>query len=117
MTVLLAEDEALVAMDLQFALEDAGAEVLGPFARLDDLKTKLEGSTADVALLDIMLADGEVYPAALELQQSGVGLVFHSGHGEEIDLRDRFPDCKFCAKPASMTAVIAALQSVARATA
>ncbi|WP_208409738.1 response regulator [Thioclava sp. DLFJ4-1] len=98
--VLLVEDEAVVALDLQFMLEDLGMEVWGPCATvragLDLVRERLPGA----AILDVMLADGEVYELADHLHKAGVPLLFHSGHAEANQLRERYPGAAVCPKPA-----------------
>lgn len=76
--ILIIEDEALVAMELRFLLEDLGHEVVGTAA---DARTALRltlETDVDLALVDIHLSDG---PTGIELgrelaQQRGVTVVF-----------------------------------------
>ena len=53
--ILVVEDEALVAMDLEMILSDAGAEVVGPCLRLARALQFARGSGLDGALLDVRL--------------------------------------------------------------
>ncbi|MEQ9633830.1 MAG: response regulator, partial [Roseovarius sp.] len=55
----------------------------------------------DVALLDVRLKDGEVFPLADKLVDLGVPIVFHSGHIFEEDVRTRYPGAETCQKPVS----------------
>ena len=71
--ILIIEDEALVAMELRFVLEDLGYEVVGSAA---DARTALDlvsQKEVDLALLDIHLSDG---PTGVEL---GRGLANDNG--------------------------------------
>ena len=100
--VLLVEDEALLAMELQFAFEDAGAEVLGPALSRDAALALIEsGAEIDLAVLDVDLAGRDVYPVARLLVESGVRFLFHTGHGSREHLVALFPDAPTCIKPAS----------------
>ena len=111
-TILLVEDEALIAMDLEMTLEDAGAEVVGPVTSLEDAVAQAGTGAFDAAILDIDLRGEDVFPAAEALQGRGVPFVFHSGHGARAELLARFPDAGLIEKPASPEAVVAALTDV-----
>jgi DNA-binding NtrC family response regulator len=56
--VLLAADEAIQALALQYELEDAGYGVAGPFATCADGMAWLAVEMPDVAVLDTLLKDG-----------------------------------------------------------
>ncbi len=55
---LVVEDEALLAMDLEMMIEDAGHEVVGEAGCLSDLHHLDDDLNPEVALVDIQLADG-----------------------------------------------------------
>lgn len=98
--VLIVEDEALVALDLQFAFEDAGAEVLGPAMSLRSALAMAEQvGKIDCALLDVDIAGHDVYPVARVLQRRGIPFIFHTGHGSRRTLGEMFPGTMTCLKP------------------
>ena len=97
--VLVVEDEALVAMDLQFAFEDAGAQVLGPAMSLSEALTVAEQAEIDCALLDVDIAGQDVYPVAQVLQRRGIPFIFHTGHGSRRAHGEMFPGTITCLKP------------------
>ncbi len=99
--VFLVEDELLVAMDVQDILEDAGCLVEGPYTTVNAALRALEAARPDVAVLDVRLADGEVFPLANALQQAGIPIIFHSGHADEASLGSRYPGAAVCGKPCS----------------
>ncbi|MGR3315965.1 MAG: response regulator [Roseovarius indicus] len=100
-TVLVCEDEFVVALDLKLLIEEFGFQVMGPFAKRADALEKLDQNLPDVALLDVRLKDGEVFPLADKLVDLGVPIVFHSGHIFEEDVRNRYPGAETCQKPVS----------------
>lgn len=59
MIILLAEDDALIAMDMEMMLQAGGHEVLGPAASCDTALSLLVDVRPDVAVLDIGLKNGE----------------------------------------------------------
>lgn len=58
-TILIAEDNAMVALLMEADLSDAGYEVLGPFARSAPALAAAGAAPVDLALLDIDLAGGD----------------------------------------------------------
>jgi CheY-like chemotaxis protein len=80
--VLVAEDEALVAMLVEDMLTDIGCIVIGPAGSLDEALQLAREDNFDVALLDVNLAGRPVFPVADILRERGVPYVFASGYGE-----------------------------------
>lgn len=80
--LLVVEDEYAIATDLAYALEDAGVEVVGPAASVEDALelVRREGDRLDGALLDINLRDERVYPVADALAAKGVPFMFTTGY-------------------------------------
>ena len=76
--ILIIEDEALVAMELRFVLEDLGHEVLGVAATAQAARDLVSENDVDLALVDIHLSDG---PKGINLgrelgQDMGVSVLF-----------------------------------------
>ncbi|ANT62962.1 histidine kinase (plasmid) [Salipiger sp. CCB-MM3] len=108
--VLICEDEALVALDLQMILEDAGFDVVGSYPSVSKAMSALALMKPDLAVLDVRLADGEVFPVADQLKEMGVGIIFHSGHLVKGDITNTFPDAECCMKPVAPGTLIGALK-------
>lgn len=108
--ILLAEDEGLIALEIECCIQDHGGEVVGPFATLSDVMKAAEDQTLDGAILDIMLGTEEVYPAADRLAQRNIPVVFHSGHATEDRIATDYPGARLCQKPALPEAILAALK-------
>lgn len=76
--ILIIEDEALVAMELRFVLEDLGHEVIGTAADAATARNLVAENEVDLALVDIHLSDG---PTGIGLgrelgQDRGVSVLF-----------------------------------------
>lgn len=76
--ILIIEDEALVAMELRFVLEDLGYEVVGTAADARTARNMVRETEVDLALVDIHLSYG---PTGVELgrelgQEMGVTVLF-----------------------------------------
>ncbi|MBV7257350.1 response regulator [Pacificimonas sp. WHA3] len=99
--VFIAEDEAAIAMQLMDLVEDAQGDILGPFTTVSKCMTGLNGDRPDVAVLDVRLADGQVFPVADRLVEMNVPIVFHSGHANPGEIHDKYPLAGFLKKPLS----------------
>ncbi|WP_280637054.1 MULTISPECIES: response regulator [unclassified Rhizobium] len=84
MNILIVEDELLIALDLESIVEDLGHTVIGPARTLDEALELAE--QAEVALVDVQLADGVTGPAIAERLSSehGVTVVFVTGNPEMV---------------------------------
>lgn len=58
-TVLIIEDEAVIATDIELLLIDAGVEVVGWATNAENARRLAEDNRPDVALVDIQLRRGE----------------------------------------------------------
>lgn len=84
MKILIVEDEALVAMSLQFLLELEGHEILGV---ADDLPSAIDAadrSSPELALVDIQLARGSSgFEVAARLRERGIACIFLTGNAPD----------------------------------
>ena len=76
--ILIIEDEALVAMELRFVLEDLGHKVVGVASTSKSAQNLARENEVDLALVDIHLSDG---PTGISLgrelgQDMGVTVLF-----------------------------------------
>jgi len=109
-TVLVVEDEFIIALDLSETVRDLGYELEGPFADNRNALRAIENGMPDCAILDVHTADGDVYPVADRLAAAGVPMVFHSGHVTPAEVNRRYPDAVACTKPCPPGRLIDALQ-------
>ncbi|MBL6458464.1 response regulator [Belnapia sp. T6] len=84
--VLVVEDEVLLAMLLEDALEEAGATVIGPVGSVDRALDLIERSLADGGIdacaLDMNLGGASALPVADALHRHGVPFFFMTGYGD-----------------------------------
>jgi CheY-like chemotaxis protein len=109
-TVLVVEDEFIIALDLSETVQDLGYDLEGPFEDNKNALEAIDGRLPDCAILDVFTADGEVYPLADRLAAAGVPIIFHSGHVTPEEMRSRYPEAQACAKPCPPDRLIDALQ-------
>ncbi|WEK47764.1 MAG: response regulator [Candidatus Andeanibacterium colombiense] len=79
-TVLVVEDEFLIAMDLQAMLERSGWQVMGPAPTVAMALDLLESGLPTIALLDINLGNELVTRVAETLKASGVPFAVASAY-------------------------------------
>jgi DNA-binding response OmpR family regulator len=77
--VLVLEDEAIIAMDIEGILTDAGFKVAATLATGADALEWLGRNVADIALLDMHLLDGSCEPVARRLADMAIPFVVFSG--------------------------------------
>jgi two-component SAPR family response regulator len=81
--LLVVEDEALIAMEVEEMIAALGAEVVGSFSRVTDALQALERETVAGAILDIQL-DGETTLGLVDvLLERGCPILFVTGGGPE----------------------------------
>jgi CheY-like chemotaxis protein len=79
-SILVVEDEALIAMDLQALLEDAGYRVLGPANSSAAALALIDADEPDVALLDVNLGRSDAFGVASILTERKTQVIFLTGH-------------------------------------
>ena len=110
-SILIAEDEPIVALDLQLSVEDEGGLVQGPFHRLTEAMVFLtkQDERIDAAILDVNLNGVLVFPLAQMLAERGVPFVFHTGNAETPQIARDFPGRPVFAKPAAPASLLRGL--------
>ena len=79
--VLIVEDEALVALQLEDMLADLGCAIIGPASRVGQALDLLGRQTVDAAVLDLNVGGELVYPVADALARRGLPYIFATGYG------------------------------------
>jgi DNA-binding response OmpR family regulator len=97
--VLLLEDEAIIALDVQDELQASGFDVAGPFTTCVAALEWLQASTPDTAILDTLLRDGPCRDIAAELARRGVPFLIYSGHQEDSAHFAEFSSVTWIEKP------------------
>jgi two-component SAPR family response regulator len=82
--VLIVEDEAIIAMDLEMMLQDEGCDVVATVASVTAALDAIGKQEIDCAFLDINLGHEQVFPVADELARKGVPFALLSGHTKAV---------------------------------
>jgi CheY-like chemotaxis protein len=88
-SILIVEDEPLIAMMLEDFLDSLGHEVVGTCDSVEEAIEKVNQGGFDVAIIDIQLKDGKhVWPVADRLAAEGTPYILATGgHVEPPPLR------------------------------
>jgi DNA-binding NarL/FixJ family response regulator len=116
--VLLAEDDALIAMSIREILSLFGLEVVGVAATVTDALCLAQNTHPDLAIFDIRLAgkrDG-IEGAALLRGILDIPVVFLTGQGDETTRAraDAVHPAAYLCKPASPQQIVAAVREALR---
>jgi DNA-binding response OmpR family regulator len=105
--ILVLEDEALIALDLQEGLQDSTYRVAGPFTTCAEALSWLQTETPDAAILDTVLKDGPCRDIARALAARDVPFLIYSGHSQDKALLPEFHDVRWIEKPVPPSVLIA----------
>ena len=113
-TVLIAEDEFLLALEIEELLRGMGCRVVGPAAGVSELLALIERTSCDLAFLDVHLRHDEtVYAVVDRLRARGIPFVFMTAYGEE-GIDPRYADARVICKPFSEHQIESCLSAVLR---
>ncbi len=105
LSILVVENEFLLAINLETSMRDAGASKVEMAASLADAQLLVDKGGFDAAILDIRLMDGDSLPLAQRLIKQGVPVVIHSGHANQTHT-DLVPEAVFLPKPSTPTEIV-----------
>ncbi|HEV2866887.1 MAG TPA: response regulator [Allosphingosinicella sp.] len=79
-SILIIEDEPLIAMMLEDFLETLGHEVVGTCDSVEEALERVQAGGFDVAIIDVQLKDGkQVWPVADRLAAGGTPFILATG--------------------------------------
>lgn len=114
--ILVVDDEALIVLEMEALLRDAGARVVGPALCLEDALALIKGADQRIslAILDVRLGGDSIAPVAQLLTERGTSILFYSGQMADDPVLARFPNSDFLAKPCAAGALVAKLSELSR---
>lgn len=112
-SVLIVEDEPLIAMMLEDFLDSLGHKVAATCESVEDALAHVERGAFDVAIIDVQLKDGRtVWPVADRLADSGKPFVLATG-GHVEPPPERHAAAPVLSKPYTIDAIDPALAQAA----
>lgn len=97
--ILLAEDEGLIALELETVLQGFGCEVVGPVSRVNDVLREAERGRLDGALLDVNLRGEQIFAVLPRLTELKLRIVITSGYDDATLFPEAFRALPRLAKP------------------
>ena len=95
--ILVVEDEALILLDLEQTLAEAGVQTVLAASTVADALKMVDMAQPDAAIVDLHLGrDGWSYDVARRLKEKGVPFVFSSG---TVEVAEGFHDVPLVLKP------------------
>jgi DNA-binding response OmpR family regulator len=110
--VLLVEDSAVTALAIADALEDAGYEIIGPFASSRPAIDSLRRTRPDCAILDVSLTTGNSVELARELRALNVPFVVHTGWPAHAEIATEFRGAPWLEKPIRFDDLLTAVEAL-----
>lgn len=107
--ILVAEDEALVLMEMEDMLRELGGEMVGPVSTVAAALTAIGNGALDGALLDMNLRGEGILPVAEKLLARGVPFLLVTGYASHADEHATLRNAPRLNKPFSLRALGAAM--------
>lgn len=110
LTILIVEDQFLIALDMETMVRDAGGEVLGPCATLPIACAAASQEQVSAAVLDFRLGEDTTADVARILTARSIPFLFYTGQHLPQDA----PAVPVVAKPANRRALVEAIGALVR---
>jgi DNA-binding response OmpR family regulator len=112
--VLVIEDDALLLMELEAILNEAGAEVVGVCRTVADGVAAAQQDGITAAVLDVRIGRDTIAPVARQLARRGTPFMFYTGQlGSDAAIAE-WPNRTVVAKPAPAHTIVAAVADLLR---
>jgi len=106
--ILIAEDEILIALDMEAAFLDAGAHVIGPCATVAAAVEAAKNEELSLAILDIRLGHETTERIGDLLTEQGVPFLFYSGQTLPDEMKTKCIGVLVVSKPATQQELVGA---------
>lgn len=98
-TLLVVEDQLIIALDLEMVLRDHGAANVHVVGTVSEALRIIASTKLDAAVLDINLGSSTSFPVARELLWLGIPFIFATGYGNEIEFPADLRSAPLVSKP------------------
>lgn len=110
LTILIAEDQFLIALDVESMMRDAGADILGPYLTVPSALEAAAHERVSAAVLDFRLGQETTKDVAEILVARAIPFIFYTGQSLPEDL----PKAPVVAKPANRRVLVEAIAAAVR---
>ena len=98
-SVLVVEDQLIIALDLEMLLREQGAVDVQLCGSAEEALKCIASEQPDIAILDVNLGSTTSFPVAGELQRLGVPFIFATGYGNEVEFPREMRSVPLVGKP------------------
>ena len=114
MRVLVVEDDALLLMELEAILLDAGAQAVSVCRMVEDGVAAAQQNGITAAVLDVRIGRDTIAPVARQLASRGTPFVFYTGQVGNDPAIAEWGDHAVVAKPAQAKTIVSAVAGLVR---
>lgn len=107
--ILVVEDEALIAFELEETIKDAGGLVAGPFATVGEALQQIDQENISAAVLDMRLGADTSLPVAQRLVEKNIPFLFYTAYSDKIE---QWLAVQIVKKPAASAVLVKALAAL-----
>lgn len=111
LSVLLVEDQMLIALDTEMLLLELGVAKVETFTTAAEALSWLASGTPDVGILDINLRVDTSFAIAEVLQRRMIPFVFTTGYGHSLMVPEAFSGISIVHKPYTRDALVWSLHT------
>lgn len=97
--ILIAEDEGLIALQLEDILHELQCCVIGPVSRVGEVRERIEAETCDGALLDVNLRGEQIFDVLPLFEERGIPYIVTSGYDALSMFPPRYAQVRRVVKP------------------
>lgn len=115
-SVLLLEDQLVIALDAEEMLKSAGISKVTTVSTAEEALRRIADGGLDFAILDVNLGSGNSLVVANELAGIGLPFVFATGYGDSVMIPESLRGTPMVRKPYTIEGLIAAMASVSKPT-
>src|SRR5258708_3926214 len=112
-SILVLEDNFVLADCIARTLQDAGATVIGPFPQVDAAREALASQRPDCAILDINLGSGPSFAIANAARELGIPFILTTGY-DKTNVPRHFANVTLLQKPIQPDPLVRAVAEVCR---
>ena len=111
-SIMVVEDEFLLALDVEAMLVKAGCSVVGPVASCRRALATLAQTKPDAVLLDLNLGEETSEPVARALREQNIPFIVATGYSRSFMRDPAFAGIAMLPKPLDETTLIATLARI-----
>jgi len=104
--VLIVEDDALLLLDLEEVLRQAGAQSVRSCCTIEQALRCSEAERFDAAIIDVRIGSDSIAPIARQLVARGTPFVFYTGQPRNDRIMAECLNCQIVSKPAQSDVIV-----------